>query len=101
MKVPLAPLSEIKEDSLKEVDFFGRSVVLVKSGGLYNAFANQCAHASGPLSLESGQFKCQWHGATFKTLNGQHIDGPRGSCSSLIRIPTRVEDGQLVYVYDE
>jgi len=78
-----------------------RALGAAGAGEVYSAFANDCAHASGPLSLENGQLKCRWHRATYKTLNAQQIDGPRGSCSSLIRIPTRVEDGQLVYIYGE
>lgn len=101
MKVPLAAISDIFENQPTEVEFFGRNIILIKSGELYNAFANYCPHASGPLTLEEGMFKCQWHGATFKTLNGQQTDGPRGSGSSLIRLPTRIEDGQLLYVWGE
>jgi nitrite reductase/ring-hydroxylating ferredoxin subunit len=101
MKVPLAAITALSEDHATEVEFFGRSVVLVKSGPAYNAFANYCPHASGPLLLEDGQFKCQWHGATFAALSGAQHDGPRGAASNLIRLPTRVEDGQLVYVWGE
>jgi nitrite reductase/ring-hydroxylating ferredoxin subunit len=101
MKVPLAAITDILENRATEVEFFGRSVILTKNGDLYSAFANYCPHASGPLTLEDGQFKCQWHNATFKTLNGQQTDGPRGNASSLIRLPTRVEDGQLMYVWGE
>ena len=101
MKVPLAAITDIEEGQLREVEFFGRSVLLTRSGPVYSAFANHCAHASGPLLLEDGQFRCQWHGATFNPQNGMQHDGPRGSVSGLIRIPTRVEDGQLMYVWGE
>ena len=101
MKVPLAATNELEEGQLKEIEFFGRSLLLTKTGPVYSAFANHCAHASGPLLLENGQFRCQWHGATFDPQNGMQQDGPRGTVSGLIRIPTRVENGQLIYVYGE
>jgi nitrite reductase/ring-hydroxylating ferredoxin subunit len=101
MKVSLATISEIREDQPTEVEFFGRSVVLIKNGTLYSAFANYCSHASGPLTFENGTFKCQWHDATFNSLNGQQIDGPKGNSSSLIRLPTKVEGDQLMYVWGE
>jgi nitrite reductase/ring-hydroxylating ferredoxin subunit len=101
MKVPLAAVTDIPTNAVHEVDFFGRSVLLTRNEHGPVAFANVCPHATGPLTLEDGAFKCAWHGATFNALNGQQTSGPRGSASSLIRLPTRVEDGQLVYVYGE
>ena len=101
MKVELSAISDIIEGQIKEVDFFGRSVILTKTGNVYAAFANYCPHASGPLTNDQGTLKCQWHGATFNWLNGQQLDGPRGNVNGLIRIPTRVEENILVYVYGE
>jgi nitrite reductase/ring-hydroxylating ferredoxin subunit len=101
VKVPLTTIAEIEEGQAKEVEFFGRSILVIKSGPVYSAFANHCAHASGPLLLEDGHFRCQWHGATFNPQSGAQLDGPRGSVTGLIRLPTRIEDGQIVYVFGE
>jgi nitrite reductase/ring-hydroxylating ferredoxin subunit len=101
MRVELSAIAEIPEGALKEIEFFGRSVILTRTAQSYAAFANVCPHASGPLTLEDGSFKCQWHGATFKALNGQQLEGPRGNTSGLIRLPTRVEGDTLVYLYGE
>jgi nitrite reductase/ring-hydroxylating ferredoxin subunit len=101
MKMPLAAVTDIPANAVKEVEFFGRSILLTRTDHALAAFANVCPHATGPLTLEDGAFKCAWHGATFNALSGQQTGGPRGTSSSLIRLPTRVEDGQLVYVYGE
>ena len=101
MHVELASTHDIQEGHLKEIEFFGRNVILSKTGNAYAAFANYCPHASGPLTLENGTFTCQWHQATFNPLNGQQLEGPRGNAGGLIRLPTQVEGDQLVYVYGE
>ncbi|WP_027482957.1 Rieske 2Fe-2S domain-containing protein [Deinococcus pimensis] len=99
MKVTLARIADIHEDRALEVDFFGRSILLVKAGDRINAFANTCTHAAGPLLFEDGRFRCEWHGATFNARSGQREDGP--GPYPLIRLPTRVEGDDLVYVYGE
>ena len=99
MKVPLAAVADLRADQPTEVDFFGRSVLLIEAQGHYNAFINTCTHAGGPLLFESGRFRCEWHNAFFNARSGQREDGP--APFPLIRLPTRIEDGQLVYVYGE
>jgi len=54
VKVPLANLAETKENEIKEISFFDRSVLLTQVGDVYNAFVNVCTHAGGPLLLEGG-----------------------------------------------
>lgn len=99
MKVPLAITADINEDKPIEVDFFGRSVLLIRIEDRYNAFVNTCTHAAGPLLFENGHFRCEWHNATFNARSGQREEGP--APHALIRLPTRVEGDQLVYVYGE
>lgn len=99
MKIPLASLADLSEDRPLEVDFFGRSVLVIRAGGRINAFANTCTHAAGPLLFEDGRFRCEWHAATFDARSGQREDGP--APFPLIRLPTRVEGDTLVYVYGE
>jgi len=99
MKVPLTSIANIREDQPIEVDFFGRSVLVIQVEDRYNAFVNTCTHAAGPLLFENGHFRCEWHNATFNARSGQREEGP--APYALIRLPTRVEDGQLVYVYGE
>ena len=63
------------------------------------AFMNVCMHFGGTMLCENGQFKCEWHGATFDALTGQRTSGPAAQGSKLIRMPTEVRDGVLTYVY--
>lgn len=99
MKVALAPINEIPEGNIKEVEFFGRSVFLSKAGELYNAFVNVCTHAGGTMQLNGGKLVCDWHGACFELKSGRKLEGP--GQQPLIRLPVRVEEGQLFYVWAE
>ena len=99
MKVPLAKVSDIRDDQPLEVDFLGRSVLIIRAENRYNAFVNTCTHAAGPLLYENGHFRCEWHNATFNARSGQRMEGP--APYALIRLPTRVEGEELVYVYGE
>lgn len=99
MKVTLAPITQIPEGNLKEVEFFGRSVFLTKAGEVYNAFVNVCTHAGGTMQLKEGKLVCDWHGACFELKSGRKLEGP--GQQSLIRLPVRVEDEQLFYVWNE
>jgi len=97
MKIPLARLDDIKESEIKEINFFDRSVLLTRVEGVYNAFVNVCTHVGGPLLLAGGGLRCQWHQAFFDLKSGRRLEGP--GPFPLIRLPVRIEDGQLVYVY--
>lgn len=104
MKVPLAQDSAVARGEATEVDFFGRSVLLTRGeDDRVRAYMNVCLHLGGPLELsEDGQtFRCQWHQACFSAATGEatHAPAPRGS--RLLRLPTRIEAGQVVYVYGE
>ena len=103
MRVPLIEDAKVREGEATEVDFFGRSVVLVRKDGIARAYANVCAHLGGPLVLqEDGQtFKCQWHGACFDARTGRATCGPARPDSRLMRLPTKVIDGQVTYVWGE
>jgi nitrite reductase/ring-hydroxylating ferredoxin subunit len=99
MKVALAPITQIPEGALKEVEFFGRSVFLTKVGEVYNAFVNVCTHAGGTMQLNEGRLVCDWHGACFELKTGKKLEGP--GQQPLIRLPVRVEEEQLFYVWNE
>jgi nitrite reductase/ring-hydroxylating ferredoxin subunit len=103
MRVPLIDAASVAEGQAAEVNFFGRSVLVVRTGGHARAFMNVCAHLGGPLELadDGTSFKCQWHGACFDARSGQATCGPARPDSHLIRLPTTVEDGRLTYVYGE
>lgn len=101
MRQSLAKIDEILDDESLRVDFFGREVLIVHSEGRYNAFIDVCPHAGGPLAYDAAQgcFRCQWHDALFKSQTGARLSGP--AAYPLIRLPTIVDEGELVYVYGE
>jgi nitrite reductase/ring-hydroxylating ferredoxin subunit len=101
MKVGLCKVAEIPEEGTTTVNFFGREVLVFKVDGRPTAVLNVCMHLGGPMSIQGGRLVCAWHGAAFATRDGHCLQGPAPSDSRLIRLPTRVEDGVLTYVYGE
>jgi nitrite reductase/ring-hydroxylating ferredoxin subunit len=65
------------------------------------AFINVCMHHRGPLVLDDDLFTCQWHGTQYDARTGHALSGPVRPDARLIMLPTRVEEGTLVYVYDD
>jgi nitrite reductase/ring-hydroxylating ferredoxin subunit len=101
MKAPLCRVDEIPADGAKAVDFFGREVLVLQVDGAPRAIANVCMHLGGPLQREGDKFVCGWHGAEFSCADGRRLKGPARAESRLMTLPTRVEDGVLLYVYGE
>ena len=101
MKVPLLPLDQIPAAGARKLDFFGREVLAYFFEGQPRAVMSTCTHLGGPLELKDGQFVCGWHGARFACADGACLRGPAASDSKLMFLPTRVEAGQLIYVYGE
>ncbi len=101
MKVPLCNVDEIPDEGALTVDFFGREVLALKTGGKPKAITNVCMHLGGPLQREGDKLVCAWHTAEFSVEDGQHLKGPARRDSRLMVLPTRVEDGVLTYVYGE
>jgi len=85
------------------VDFFGRPVLVLRTGGRVRAYVNVCTHLGGPLALaaDGERFECQWHGACFDARTGTATGGPARPGARLIRLPITVEAGQVTYVYGE
>lgn len=101
MKVPLCAVTDIPEEGIKDIDFFGRSVLVYKANGKPRAIANVCLHLGGPLNLEGDKFVCPWHGAEYSCSDGRRLAGPVRQDARLLTLPTRIEDGMLTYVYGE
>ncbi len=100
VEYPLTRVDEIPDDGSKLVDFFGRTVhVLRGAGGAPSAFMNVCMHFGGTMVCANGEFRCEWHGATFDAKTGARTGGPAAEGSRLIRMPTEVRDGVLTYVF--
>ena len=102
MKVDLCPVTEIPAEGTRLVDFFGRQVhVLRGAGGNPAAYMDVCLHLGGPLVFSEGRFVCQWHNAAYDGESGKSVSGPAPEGARLLRLPTKVEDGVLKYVYGE
>ena len=100
MREPLIAVSDIPEIGSVSTDLLGREVLVTMVNGKPRAYINVCLHHGGPLVLEDDRFTCQWHGSQFDARTGQALAGPVRSDARLIMLPTRVEDGTLVYVYE-
>lgn len=101
MKSRLCALSEVPEQGTRKVDFFGREALVFQHHGAPRVVLNYCLHLGGPMELKGDQFVCAWHGASFSCSTGSCMGGPAPKASRLMFLPTRVENGELFYVYGE
>ena len=101
MREPLLAVSDIPETGSVSADLLGREVLITMVNGKPRAYINVCQHHGGPLILEGDRFTCEWHGSQFDARTGHTLSGPVRPDARLIMLPTRVEEGTLVYVYDE
>jgi nitrite reductase/ring-hydroxylating ferredoxin subunit len=101
MRHELIPVGDIPESGTVSAELFGREVLVTMLNGKPRAFVNVCLHHGGPLVLEGDCFTCQWHGAQFDARTGHALSGPVRPDARLIMLPTRVEQGTLVYVYHD
>jgi nitrite reductase/ring-hydroxylating ferredoxin subunit len=101
MREPLIAVSDIPDSGTVSADLLGREVLVTMLNGKPRAFMNVCLHHGGPLVLEGDRFTCDWHGSEFDARTGKALSGPVRLDAHLIMLPTRVEDGTLVYVYDD
>jgi len=101
MREPLIRIDDIPEEGAVSAELLGRDVLVTLVNGKPRAFVDVCMHHGGRLALEGDRFVCQWHGAQYDARTGQAVSGPVRPDARLIMLPTRVEDGMLVYVYDD
>jgi nitrite reductase/ring-hydroxylating ferredoxin subunit len=101
MRQRLLPVSDIPQAGSISADLLGREVLVTLVNGKPRAYINVCQHHGGPLVLEGDRFTCEWHGSQFDARTGHALSGPVRPDARLIMLPTRVEEGTLVYVYDE
>ena len=101
MKVELCRVGDIPEDGEKVVQFFGRSVHVYRAGPTIHAAMSICTHLGGPLERRGSRLVCQWHGAEFDCATGAACKGPAPLDSRLMFLPTTVEGGALLYVWND
>lgn len=101
VEVPLTAIDEVPATGSKLVDFFGRTLHLVRDErGRPAIFMNVCPHFGGTLACVDGEFRCEWHGATFDARTGDRTGGLAPSESRLIRMPCVERDGMLYYAFE-
>jgi nitrite reductase/ring-hydroxylating ferredoxin subunit len=101
MRESLIAVSDIPETGTVSADLLGREVIVTMLNGKPRAFINVCMHHGGPLVLEGDRFTCQWHGSEFDARTGKALSGPVRPDARLIMLPTHVEDGILIYTYED
>jgi nitrite reductase/ring-hydroxylating ferredoxin subunit len=101
VREPLLPVSDIPETGSITADLLGREVLVTMVNGKPRAYINVCQHHGGPLVLEGDRFTCTWHGSQFDVRTGHALTGPVRPDARLIMLPTRIEDGTLVYEYED
>jgi nitrite reductase/ring-hydroxylating ferredoxin subunit len=101
MRDALIRVDEIPLNGAVIVHLLGREILVMMLNGKPRAFANVCMHHGGPLARTGDTLTCQWHGARYEARTGRVIAGPVRPDARLIMLPTRVDDGVLIYVYDD
>jgi nitrite reductase/ring-hydroxylating ferredoxin subunit len=101
VREPLIAVSDIPETGTVSADLLGKEVLVTMLNGKPRAFINVCMHHGGPLVLEGDRFTCEWHASQFDARTGKALSGPVRPDARLIMLPTHVDDGTLVYVYDD
>ena len=100
VEYPLTRVDEIPAEGSKLVEFFGRQLhVVLGSDGAPAVFMNVCMHFGGTLACIDGEFRCEWHGATFDARTGHRTGGPAQEGTRMMRLPTDIRDGVLTYVF--
>ncbi len=101
MRETLIAVEDIPQEGAVTAHLRGREVLVALLNGKPRAYVNVCMHHGGPLTLEGDTFTCDWHGSTFEARTGRALSGPVRPDARLMMLPTRIEDGMLVYVYED
>lgn len=92
---------ELKPESALEVELGDLELAVVLSNGCYYAIANECSHASVPLSegdVEDGQIECYLHGSRFDLKTGKPTGLPATQPVSVY--PCRLEGDDVLVDVD-
>ncbi|MFN2614971.1 MAG: Rieske (2Fe-2S) protein [Actinomycetota bacterium] len=62
------------------IEFDGREIAIVHTGGQFYALQNECTHANFPLGegdlVGEGVLECPGHGSQFNLTTGEVLQGP-------------------------
>lgn len=91
-------MAELPEGTPVAVTVNGRSLCLVKVGGVVFACQDRCTHAEFPMSegemVDDYVIECALHGARFDIRTGAVLELP--ATEDLPVFPVRVEDGKVL-----
>jgi 3-phenylpropionate/trans-cinnamate dioxygenase ferredoxin subunit len=90
-------LAELAPNTALAVEVDGTEVAVVRSGDQYHAIADQCSHASIPLSegeVEDGTIECYLHSSLFDLTTGKPLGLP--ATEAVAVYPVRVEGDDLL-----
>ena len=101
VEVPIAPIDEIPNTGSKLADFFGRTLHVVRDEqGSPAIYMNVCTNFGGTLACVDGEFRCEWHGATFDARTGRRTGGLAPNGTQLMRMPAVERNGTLFSVFE-
>ena len=101
MRHKLCAENDVPESGSIIVPFFGREVHVYRSDGRVRVAPNVCMHFGGPLECKDGAFVCPWHGASYDMGSGKATGGPARKDAQLMFLSSRVENGDVNYVWGE
>ncbi len=90
-------LAELAANRALAVEVDGTEVAVVRSGDDYYAIADQCSHASIPLSegeVEDGTIECYLHGSLFDLSTGKPLGLP--ATEAVAVYPVQVDGDDLL-----
>ena len=89
--------AEVDPESALPVDVDDRELAIVHSGGDFYAIADECSHASIPLSegdVGDGEIECYLHGSRFSLKTGEPLGLP--ATEPVAVYPCKVVDGEVL-----
>jgi nitrite reductase/ring-hydroxylating ferredoxin subunit len=101
MRHRLCSENDVPESGSIIVPFFGREVHVYRSGGRIRVVANVCLHFGGPLECKGEALVCPWHGASYDMDSGLATEGPARKDARLMFLSSRIENGDVNYVWGE
>lgn len=94
--VEIANVSDIKDGELKVFEVNDESIILIKLGGEFFAYKNQCSHMELELNdaeIEGETLTCPWHGAQFNIRTGDVVRLP--ASGPLEKYEVKIQDGKI------
>lgn len=93
----LGRFDDLAVNEMREVEFGGNKILLVRNGNEVTAIGAECPHAGGPLAegvLADGHVTCPWHKASFCVRTGARLEPP--AVDGLPRYPVKIVNGDIV-----